>query len=151
MQAYSGSRNQRSQLQHTVWPVADCSTNHAAMSMITLLIQELSYQPKLHQLMCYHLKQPCKTLICIYTTNAGSRGTGCIALAAEIRCYCQERQDVAGGHVRNLLYNECTSGKISLLFIGHKNHFQCKKGQASPVVHSMQYSPFQQSSPCSDN
>ena len=31
--------------------------------------QELSYQPKLHQLMCYCLKQQSKTLICVYPMN----------------------------------------------------------------------------------
>jgi len=39
-----------------------------AVSMTTLILkQELSYKPKLHQLMCYHLKQPSSTLICIHT------------------------------------------------------------------------------------
>ena len=37
------------------------------VSMITLLKQELCYQPKPHQLMRYHLKRPSKTLICIST------------------------------------------------------------------------------------
>jgi len=46
------------------------------------LKQELSYQPKFHQLMCYHLKQPSSTLICIYTIDAGSH------FVAEVQCYC---------------------------------------------------------------
>ena len=74
--------------------------------------QELFYQPKLHQqLMCYRLKRLSKTLICIYTTNVGSRWTGCVALAAEVHCYLhsQKKAREAGGHVRNLLYNACTS------------------------------------------
>ena len=32
--------------------------------------QELSYQPKLHQLICYRVKRPSKTLICIHPMNA---------------------------------------------------------------------------------
>ena len=54
-----------------------------------LLKRELSYQPKVYQLMCYCLKWPSKTLICVYIT-AGSCWTDCIALAAEILTFMSE-------------------------------------------------------------
>jgi len=81
--------------------------------------QELSYQPKLHQLMCYCVKRRSKTLTSIYPMNAGSCWAGCTALAAEMNCYLhsQDRQDAAreaGGHVRKLLYIVCTSRTILL-------------------------------------
>ena len=77
--------------------------------------QELSYQPKLHQLMCYCLKRPSKTLICIQTTNPGS----CCTCCRKIHCYLLliyivKRQIIArevGGHQRVSVY---TSRKILL-------------------------------------
>ena len=34
--------------------------------------QELSYQPKLHQFMCYRVKRQSRTVICIHPMNAAS-------------------------------------------------------------------------------
>ena len=81
------------QLQRTVCPVAPDYSSiilkyheaymtvvRTSVNMITLLQQELSYQIKPHQLMCYRLKQPSKTLTSIYSRNAASHWTGCIVL-----------------------------------------------------------------------
>ena len=80
-----GREESQLQLQHTVCPVAPDYSSiilkyheaymtvvRTSVNMITLLQQELSYQIKPHQLMCYRLKQSSKTLICTYSRNAGS-------------------------------------------------------------------------------
>ena len=66
--------------------------------------QELSYQSKFHQLMCYRLKQPSKTLICMLAV------VELVVLHYIVKKTKQE--DVAreaGSHVRKLLYNARTS------------------------------------------
>ena len=83
-------------------------------------IQELSYQPEFHQLMCYHVKRPSKTLICIYPMLA------VIELAALLLLQNSKKkwQNVAREQAMSILLHVCTSSTV------HKNSC-AKKGQSS--------------------